>query len=694
MKKICKKIIPIFIIAMFFLSFTNIEYAAETNLKIGDINGDGEVNTLDRILVSQHIAASRVPEIAKEQPTWVLKEEKIKAGDINGDGEINPLDRMRVSEYIAATRVPEIAKENPTWKTYIESKWEVEATGITINPTTLSIIKGKLSKLTATIQPSNVTNKIVTWSSSDTKVATVDGIGNVTAKDTGITIITATTKSGKSAKCEVKVTPIIKNISTLNTTLSTTSVTYNGKAQTPAVTVKDGNTVLKNGTNYTVAYNKNVNVGTATATVTGKGNYVGTTTKTFKINKASYNINSIRFANSTITYDGKAHSITATGIPAGVKVTYTGNGKINAGTYTITARFTGNGTNYNTIANKTAVLRINPKPVTTLSITGITDKMYTGKAITQSVVVKYGSTTLRNGTDYTVSYRNNVNVGTASVIITGKRNYSGAVTKTFRIKEITPTSITLTNTSLTIEKGNTKNMTATVYPSNATNKKVNWYSSNTNVATINSTGKVTAKSAGTCYVTAVTVNGKKVTCKVTVNDNSRLLASLKYAYKFSTQAGGHVTYIDSSNGDHRNAGKLEKGYSDCSHFVHRVFEHTGVMKKFVKSEKWGYHGCPNTTDVAHFKKGQKWDYSKASPGDVIWEHYGSGRNNHVYIYLGNGKKIGCSSGHGKGKSVNVGKVHRADSSTIKYERKIIHFNEFPTDPNSYFDTKTQTIKYK
>ena len=57
-------------------------------------------------------------------------------------------------------------------------------------------------------------------------------------------------------------------------------------------------------------------------------------------------------------------------------------------------------------------------------------------------------------------------------------------------------------------------------------------------------------------------------------------------------------------------------------------------------------------------------------------------------------KIECSSGHPHGKAVNVGKVRRANSSTIKYRRKIIHFIDFPEDPNSYFDLKTQTIKYK
>ena len=75
-------------------------------------------------------------------------------------------------------------------------------------------------------------------------------------------------------------------------------------------------------------------------------------------------MNTVKFANSTVTYDGKSHSILATGLPAGVKVSYIGNGKVQVGTYTIIARFTGNTTNYNRIPDRTATLKINAKPVT------------------------------------------------------------------------------------------------------------------------------------------------------------------------------------------------------------------------------------------------------------------------------------------------------------------------------------------
>ena len=79
---------------------------------------------------------------------------------------------------------------------------------------------------------------------------------------------------------------------------------------------------------------------------------------------------------------------------------------------------------------------------------------------------------------------------------------------------VSPTSVSVTPTSLSLEVNQTANLTATVYPSNATTS-LTWSSSNTNVAKISS-GKVTAVGAGSCVITVKTSNGKSATCNVTV----------------------------------------------------------------------------------------------------------------------------------------------------------------------------------
>ena len=71
--------------------------------------------------------------------------------------------------------------------------------------------------------------------------------------------------------------------------------------------------------------------------------------------------------------------------------------------------------------------------ITKATVTGITAKTYTGKALKPAPVVKVNGKKLKSGTDYTVTYKNNTKVGKATVTIKGKGNYTGTVTKTFKI---------------------------------------------------------------------------------------------------------------------------------------------------------------------------------------------------------------------------------------------------------------------
>lgn len=72
-------------------------------------------------------------------------------------------------------------------------------------------------------------------------------------------------------------------------------------------------------------------------------------------------------------------------------------------------------------------------PISEASVSGLKAKTWTGKAQKQSPVVKLSGKTLKSGTAYTVTYKDNKNVGLATLTITGKDNYTGATKKTFRI---------------------------------------------------------------------------------------------------------------------------------------------------------------------------------------------------------------------------------------------------------------------
>ena len=112
-------------------------------------------------------------------------------------------------------------------------------TGLTLSQTSLSLTTGSSQTLTATAEPSNASNQSVTWSSSDTDVATVSQSGLVTAVGVGSCTITATSAdgSGKTATCAVIVTQLVTNITLSQTSLSLTT----GNSQTLTATAEPSN---------------------------------------------------------------------------------------------------------------------------------------------------------------------------------------------------------------------------------------------------------------------------------------------------------------------------------------------------------------------------------------------------------------------------------------------------------------------
>ena len=210
--------------------------------------------------------------------------------------------------------------------------------------------------------------------------------------------------------------------------------TYTGKALTQAITVKNGAATLKSGTDYTVSYKNNTNAGTATVAITGKGSYTGTKSLTFKIKAQTLKDSKITGVKGK-TYTGKAITQTptvkygSTTLKSGTDYTVSYKNNTNAGNATLTVTGKGNYAGTKSVTFKIGTVSLTDK----CTITGIKDKTYTGNYIKQSITVKNGSTTLRSGTDYKITYSNNKNVGKATVIISGKGNYSGTKKVTFKI---------------------------------------------------------------------------------------------------------------------------------------------------------------------------------------------------------------------------------------------------------------------
>ncbi len=350
------------------------------------------------------------------------------------------------------------------------------------------------------------------------------------------------------------------------------SQTYTGSAITPTVVVKDGATTLTETTAYTVAYSSNTNVGTATVTITGTGNYSGTKAQTFGIvAKAASTltidaIGSQTYTGSQITpaivvKDGGTTLVETTAYT----VAYSNN--TNVGTATVTITGTGNYT-----GTKTQTFSIVAKAASTLTIEVIANQTYTGSAITPSVVVKDGSTTLALGTDYTVAYTSNTNVGTATVTITGTGNYTGTKTQTFSI--VAKAASTLTIEAIANQTYTVSAITPTVVVKDGSTTLTLGtdytvaYSNNTNVGTATATVTgmgvytgtktqtfaIVSKAVSTLTIDSIsnqTYTGAAISPTVVVRDGSTTLTlSTNYtvAYTSNTNAGtARVTITGTGN---------------------------------------------------------------------------------------------------------------------------------------------------
>ena len=242
------------------------------------------------------------------------------------------------------------------------------------------------------------------------------------------------------------------DISEADATLSTSIYEYDGGYMKPGVVVKLNDTLLVAGKDYTVSYINNKKVGTATVIVNGIVQYTGSISKTFTINPAKQNIQKIE-----TRYGGFFVDWAQKGSATGYEIQYATNydftnaetKRLTANkpdTVTISGLYRGHNyfvrvRSYTIVKGSTYYGEWSPiknvvtasKNMSSVSISNISTKSFTGKAIAQSAKLKYKRSTLKNGRDYTVSYSSNKNVGTATIKFTGKGSYGGVVTKTFKI---------------------------------------------------------------------------------------------------------------------------------------------------------------------------------------------------------------------------------------------------------------------
>ena len=204
---------------------------ADTSTYIGSLSLDFTISKASITIKANDQQAN----VGNARPTLTYTASGLASGDtlaaeptLTCDADMNKAGRYTITA--SGGTVPSGGNYNPVI-TYVPGTLTVtdptvHVTRVTLNKTSMTLAIGSSERLTATVSPSNATNKAVTWTSSNSAIARVDSNGNVTAVSAGSATITVTTADGgKIAACTVTVG---KDASTLTLTPSTESLIGGG----------------------------------------------------------------------------------------------------------------------------------------------------------------------------------------------------------------------------------------------------------------------------------------------------------------------------------------------------------------------------------------------------------------------------------------------------------------------------------
>lgn len=353
-------------------------------------------------------------------------------------------------------------EENNETEDKDDDKDKIAVTGIALNKSDTIMVVGEYIVVSAVVRPANATNKSVTWSSSNSSVATVSSSGKITARKVGTATITATTKNGKTASIKITVTEKFINVTSI--TLNVDKITLDvGETTTLKATIKPDN-----ATNKGIIWSSNDE---SIAIVSSSGKVTAKKAGTATIIATTKDGNKKDVATITVK-EKEIIAVTGVSLNADVLELDVGN------TYTLTAT-------------------INPSDATIKDVEWSSSDSNVATVENGKIVAK--------------------SAGTATITVkTTDGNKTATCTVTVKEKVIEVSSISLNETSITLVVGESFQLVATIDPSNATNKTLTWTSSKNSYASVDSNGLVTAKKAGTAVITVKAPNGKKRTCSVKI----------------------------------------------------------------------------------------------------------------------------------------------------------------------------------
>ena len=431
----------------------------------------------------------------------------------------------------------------------------IAVTGVTLDKGELILAVGDTATLTETVAPQGADNRKVTWTSSDTAVATVDEKGNVKAVAAGTAIVTVKTEDGGfTATCEVTVEEQLTPVTGVTLDKKTLEMETGDKAVLTATVAPEG------ASNKKVSWSSDK---ADVAKVDEKGNVTAVTAGTAKI--------------TVTTEDGEFTdtcevTVTAKEVPVeGVSLNKNKLSLVIGDKYTLAAAvkpMDASNQNVSWTTSDEAVATVNEngeviavaagKATITVTTEDGEQKAVCEVTVTEEAVALTGITvdqeevTLKEGetatlivsmvpedaTEQKVVFSSSDGAvasvdqdGTITAVAAGKatitvKTEDEAFSATCEVTveaATTVTSVSLNEVKLELVVGKTAQLVATVEPEDAQNKEVTWTIDKPAVATVDENGKVTAVAAGKATITVTTVDGElTATCEVTVNKKTEI----------------------------------------------------------------------------------------------------------------------------------------------------------------------------
>lgn len=412
---------------------------------------------------------------------------------------------------------------------------------VSLDKTSLKLLEGESGKLTATVYPLNSTQKTLTWVSDHPDVASVDNEGNVTARKAGTATVTVKVAENVTAVCKVTVISRVTGISLSETTVelkpgethqltatvlpqnaSNAEVTWYSDKESVA-TVSQSGLVTGVGPGETTVHAVTTDGGKMASCLVKvgtpvKGITLSVSSKTLYVGDPSLDISAtLTPANATdksLEWSSSDPEVASIAPGAALRAVIK---PLKPGKTTITATTKDGG--FTASCEVTVKRHVSGVSLNKASLT-----LYVGE--TESLAATVAP---EDASDKTVAWSSDNSAvasvsngkvtankpGTAVIkVVTNDLSKEAACTVTVKRHA---ESVELSQKEIKLYLGENRSLTATVLPSDASDKNVTWSSSNPNVATVSTAGNVVSKSVGTTVITVKTADGgHQASCHVTV----------------------------------------------------------------------------------------------------------------------------------------------------------------------------------